>query len=570
MRFQKIADVDASLAASPLPLPSLQPTLAPGKRGPVGMSQRTNYSRVNTGTPPVQDALAETQKTMPPRGAEMLPKRASAALGGEVFMAGKIAARPLLQDLVKSAMEESLSRADISREAALQASKVAEECPEEEREKKEREKKEKKSSASVLSGEPVAKLAGALDFLASEFLKEGANLGGAYTLTSHRVAPGEGPGALRVSSPSATTPLPDHKGQGHNTVPMHPGEMKGLAAEQGTTLMDNNLHHAPGGSARAPLTNYGKHASAILPFVFAKLAKENEELEKEEGEGMSEVRKGLAKAQKAHEEEKKGFAVTERGHEFDAKAYELLARQAAERAALHQEHGALPALGAPGKSVMDILRFGPALTAADAVTARPDFNARHYEYAAKKHRAGGNAWNPFGGMLTPSQHEEGGTTGWSSQFGKSVPKSPAKEAAIANHMANYVAQYVKQAEDAINPARISAGPAVPPETSEAGQSGGAPAGGMPKGPTGLVGSNMAAINYKRQAAYANRKEDLGKYFKEPALTSATDKTLQVAFNHTGEASTKLASADAVPMSVKTAAGRALLTKLAEQVSEGNS
>jgi len=48
---------------------------------------------------------------------------------------------------------------------------------------------------------------------------------------------------------------------------------------------------------------------------------------------------------------------------------------------------------------------------------------------------------------------------------------------------------VKIAEDAINPAQISAGPAVPPETSAAGEQGGSPAGGQPEGSTSLVGSN---------------------------------------------------------------------------------
>ena len=117
---------------------------------------------------------------------------------------------------------------------------------------------------------------------------------------------------------------------------------------------------------------------------------------------------------------------------------------------------------------------------------------------------------------------------------------------------------VKAAADENNPAKISAGPAVPPETNASGEPGGAPVGGMPQGPTGLVGSNVSAMNYKRNQAYANRKADLKAYLSEPALTSATDTTLGAAFAHAGEAGHKLASDE------KVAAARAILSKIAER------
>lgn len=122
---------------------------------------------------------------------------------------------------------------------------------------------------------------------------------------------------------------------------------------------------------------------------------------------------------------------------------------------------------------------------------------------------------------------------------------------------------VKQAEDAINPASISAGPAVPPETSASGESGGAPVAGMPQGPRGLVGSNESAINYKKQTAYAPRKSELAQYFNEPALSSATDSTLNQAFAHTGEAGVKISAAQLL----KSASARALLAKLAGETKE---
>lgn len=121
----------------------------------------------------------------------------------------------------------------------------------------------------------------------------------------------------------------------------------------------------------------------------------------------------------------------------------------------------------------------------------------------------------------------------------------------------------KVAEDAINPAHISAGPAVEPDTSAAGESGGNPVGGAPQGPSSLVGSNESAMNYKRNQAYAPRKGELKEYFSEPALTGATDKTLAAAFEHTSQAGTKFASAG-VGTGTKVAAARAVLSKLAEE------
>ena len=134
-----------------------------------------------------------------------------------------------------------------------------------------------------------------------------------------------------------------------------------------------------------------------------------------------------------------------------------------------------------------------------------------------------------------------------------------KEASAPATLVDHFRASIKVAEDAINPAKISAGAAVPPDTSASGESGGAPVAGMPQGPRSLVHSNESARDYKKGTAYAPRKAELKQYFNEPALTSSTDKTLQQAFAHTGEAGVKIASAP----QVKTAAARALLKQLAE-------
>lgn len=172
--------------------------------------------------------------------------------------------------------------------------------------------------------------------------------------------------------------------------------------------------------------------------------------------------------------------------------------------------------------------------------------ARQENYAAKKHEKGENAYNPFGGMLTKTDKEKE----------HDAEKKKRKHAfAIVDAMQ---AQMAKAAEDAINPAKISAGAAVPPDTSAAGESGGAPVGGLPEGNTSLVGSNEAAINYTKGQAKAKSKAEMGAYTNEPALKD--DGALAAAFSHAGEAGTKMSS---VQGSVKTAAARALLSKLAE-------
>ena len=122
----------------------------------------------------------------------------------------------------------------------------------------------------------------------------------------------------------------------------------------------------------------------------------------------------------------------------------------------------------------------------------------------------------------------------------------------------------KVAEDAINPAHISAGAAVAPDTSAAGESGGEPAGGAPQGPTSLVSSNDSAMNYQKGTAHDPRKAELKQYFNEPALSAQTDKTLANAFENTAKAGTKFAS---VGTGTKVAAARTVLEKLAEETNK---
>jgi DNA-binding protein H-NS len=131
---------------------------------------------------------------------------------------------------------------------------------------------------------------------------------------------------------------------------------------------------------------------------------------------------------------KTAFSITEKGHEYDAKKHRLLARQNAEMGALRQDYQSMAGIGAPA-TLGSVFRFGFA-------EDRPDAAARHHEYVAKKHEEGKNAWNPLGGMLTPSSHEEGGTTGIGSRYGKSVPKPDKKPDQETEKKANVMSSLV--------------------------------------------------------------------------------------------------------------------------------
>lgn len=142
--------------------------------------------------------------------------------------------------------------------------------------------------------------------------------------------------------------------------------------------------------------------------------------------------------------------------------------------------------------------------------------------------------------------------------GEAAPAAPP----VDTRLVDYLLNATKTAEDAINPAHISAGSAdsTALQRSAAGEDGGAPAGGKPQGPTNLISSNEAARNYTKNDAKSQVKPQLAKVLTEPALSSAHDTVLQKTLAHTSQAGVKISSAE----SMKTAAARAILEKMAEE------
>jgi hypothetical protein len=116
---------------------------------------------------------------------------------------------------------------------------------------------------------------------------------------------------------------------------------------------------------------------------------------------------------------KVAFAITEKGHQFDTERAKLHKEQLLDQSRLHQRYNALghrdPATGENPATMLNVLRFGPN-------EGHPTAEARHEAYVAAQHAQGQNAWNPFGGLLTPLPEEQGATPGFFGMLGKVGPK----------------------------------------------------------------------------------------------------------------------------------------------------
>jgi len=414
-----------------------------------------------------------------------------------------------LQEMLKAAQAGSLSRAKLAAEAAKQSDHDDEKCS-----------KEKTSSVST---DYVMKIADALEYIGYELGKEAE--GGTTN------GPGAGPGHLEVTQATASTPLPDHKGQAtpKNIVPMHTPTEKGAPTAPKNAL-ETNDHSPPGAGGHTP----EKVAAANLKRLL-KLANVL---------GMAGRVGGVGGAGSLLSRVKlppKG--IGELMHNATHAAAPVVSRGPVKvPGMLEHAHAGLEASKMRGAVGNAALKGHEALTGAS--------NAVRGAVSGAAEKAKGF----FGGLGAKLKDSFSGGGG-----GKMVTASDHSASAL--YMANLSRLGIKLAEDAINPAHISAGPAEAPKATEAGQDGGEPVGGAPKGPTSLIGSNESAINFTRGQAYANRKADMKQWLSEPMDSAAHDNTLQVAFSHTSEAGPKVASAG----NTKTAAARALFQKLVEEV-----
>lgn len=385
---------------------------------------------------------------------------------------------------------------------SLSRAKLAEEASKQSESDKDKDakKKEEKGKTASVSTDYVLKIADALDYVGDQLEKESAATAPPAHISETKQEPGKGPGALEVTQATASGKIPDHKGQAtsKNVVPMTTPEEKGSAQSQPApkNALQTNASTPPGAGSSTP----------------EKLAEANlERLNKMAAGGVRDFMKQTA-----------------------GKVPEVLDKaKGGVRGFMAKRPGGVP----------DVLKTAEAEKAA-AGGVRDFMKATTGKVAPVLDKA------------------KGGVRGFMAKTPGGVPDVLKPKTAEAQDLfnKNLGRLGIKVAEDAANPAHISAGAAVAPETSESGQSGGAPAGGPPKGPTSLISSNEAAINFTRGQAYANRKEDMKKWLSEPMDSAAHDNTLQVALDNTSQAGPKVASAQ-----VKVAAARALFQKLIEEV-----
>jgi len=138
--------------------------------------------------------------------------------------------------------------------------------------------------------------------------------------------------------------------------------------------------------------------------------------------------------------QKIAFSVTEEGHKYDADMAQLQKEHALNVARRMQESNTMGAYNEGGKndaSFLKALRY--ALSSSTGLDSHPVSEARHQAYVQRQHEQGSNAWNPFGGMLTPLP-EEGtrGTSGLFSRLGKIAPKEEPPSGKTASLIAERV------------------------------------------------------------------------------------------------------------------------------------
>jgi hypothetical protein len=131
----------------------------------------------------------------------------------------------------------------------------------------------------------------------------------------------------------------------------------------------------------------------------------------------------------------------------------------------------------------------------------------------------------------------------------------AAQSGIPRDVAFSILGLDKQAEDALFPAQISAGTApelqqeqgIPSQLSQGAEAGSnTPREAAPNSGEGagreLLSSNEAAINATKVQAKRQNKGALAEILSEPAMTSATDKTLQESLDNTSSAGVKISAA----------------------------
>lgn len=417
--------------------------------------------------------------------------------------------RPNLHELAMAAMEGTISKVAVSQEAARQLKNLGTPLAVEKTASTDK-------ADDAVPTEYVHKLAGALDYMVKS-----AEIG---TTT---IQPGKGPNTLEVMEATSSETNIDAGQQGQatskNVPPQSPPTQSSGVAKDPSNAMQTNDEMMHGEQPVDPMGNEKTSAVYLRNLEALGLSK----VAKEEG-GSRHVDKRLLFGT--------GGAAAlgaEKGKRWDA-----------------WKDGTKHQLKEQGKGILSGGLGGAALGATvGAIKNRSLAGAGRGALAGVG--TGALLGNVAGGLK--SQVDRKGAD--------IIEKHRKKEASLLER--NLEALGIKQAEDESG-AKLTGGgnAAVPPPGASPSEE------QVPSEPSdvskqkGLISSNDAAINYDKGQAKADPKSDVNKVLSEPALSAATDKTLQKTLDHTSQAGVKISSD-----LTRTAAAQALLAKLAQKAEE---
>jgi hypothetical protein len=484
---------------------------------------------------------------------EFLPKMAQL----ENPMTTTAMPKPSLHDFIKTAMEASAAKVDLSLEGARQVANNGDVAPEAEK------TASVQQAPAEVPTEYVEKLAGALDYVAQSL---NPKVAAAETASD---GPGKGPNSLETNQgklPTEDNIDADQTGEATQKPPMSPGTQKlpGQKGDPGGTMETNESMSHPEQPVE-PISNEKTTVKAAEVAYINNLV----------SLGMLKVaadEKGQAVLVPANDMVKEAL-----GQDTGSYLGSTAGGAAAGGAGGALKGGAMGALGggllgAGVGGLGGLMAGGAGAGLAGALGG----GAVGAGLGGLGGAAVGGTSGAVGGGVKGYQRARAGGEALAAQqaaaqqaAAQQQPKvAEAKEAEIdPKVLARNFMQLglFKAAEDALNPASVSAGKAD--ATGATPPAGAAPAGeGVPSEPSDvssqkkkMISSNEAAINYTKADAKADPKSDMGDVLKEPALTKKTDKVLDKVLEHDGGA--KISSITRV------ASARAILAKLAEEMKD---
>ncbi len=467
--------------------------------------------------------------------------------------------RPVIQDLVQSAMQKSASAQKIANEAARQMKTAS--APE-------------SQETESISTDFATKLASAIEYMIPQLTEKEA---APEQSRHHNADPAILPSGVTATTLENGNPVaPNNTGHGlsQHMPPLRPAVERGPNGGAPNQLKTND-HEWPGGKGTVQHTSLQSApktaAEALLEKNLAKVATAVTQSVPADGDGeRTQTMLGRTIESKRVEKtaselllEKNLAKVAERFPENLKKDKDDDAKTRAEKDKERETPPRVPRepkekdasavsnfVGTVGNKAM-----GTGYKALDAigkrVTSEGGKNMLASGYRALD-KGVGHAGKVGAGVLGVGALGAAGAAGAASGHKN-------KQASIEAGAERLLA-IVKEAEDAIYPARISAGKYVPLETDDDGHN----FAKRPKGPYEKFRTTEGVVKATPRDTVVDKIKDTQPYFKEPMFSAKHDNTLNKAFKYTAAAGAKYASANDVQ---QVSESRLLLAKLAQQVSQ---